>query len=493
MSNDLAQQDVANRLMNIHNQTSISMVALLDLPEDKPIESRSSSSSVGSDGKYGFKYSFFTIYVVLFVLGLVSNFLVIYFVIVNKRVKSMTNKLIINLSLADLLVVLVCIPVTATSEFYFDQWELGRGLCYTTSFVQGVSVAVSVLTLTTISIDRYFIICNPMKVRSVLTGGRARIVVTCVWVLSALIMSPLLLVFKYQEDIIQIEPIELESSSKVDTIDYSVSIKKCFEAWPSIRVKLFYETFLFGTLFIVPAIVMAFTFYNISKTLWFNVNFDLVSSHESSRILVSNQKLSMVSGDKSADRLAIQDETERRSFLFDDILNRQKSLRSMPKSRSKDSCQSRKTIPPNGMIYQIKVCNSQASNAEESHSTTSSMPISMNFRNHTAIKRLIEGRKRVVKLVILLTFLFLASWLPYHCISLLLDIFVFKDGQSKSNELTNSKFAKATVTYVYPITLCLALANSTFNPLCYILMTTGFFSIIKTSFNKLKKSTCCFS
>lgn len=85
----------------------------------------------------GLRYTFICAYGVLFVVGVVSNLLVISFVIVHKRMQTMTNKFLTNLSLADLLIVLICIPVTGSSQYFYEQWELGPLLCQATNFVHG--------------------------------------------------------------------------------------------------------------------------------------------------------------------------------------------------------------------------------------------------------------------------------------------------------------------------------------------------------------------
>jgi hypothetical protein len=84
------------------------------------------------------KFTFIFIYIVLFVIGLIGNIIVIYFVLVYKRMQTMTNKFITNLSFADLLVIVVCMPVTVTGYFSDDQWLFGRFMCHITSFIQGL-------------------------------------------------------------------------------------------------------------------------------------------------------------------------------------------------------------------------------------------------------------------------------------------------------------------------------------------------------------------
>jgi len=57
--------------------------------------------------------------------------------------------------------------------------------------VQGVSVSVSVLTLTAISLERYYAIVHPLRLRA--TPGRTRVTILAIWLVSAVLMVPELL------------------------------------------------------------------------------------------------------------------------------------------------------------------------------------------------------------------------------------------------------------------------------------------------------------
>ena len=131
------------------------------------------------------------IYLIIFVVGLTGNFIVIYFVLFYKRMQTMTNNFITNLAVADLLVIFICVPITA-SRLLYDSWIFGRFMCRISGFAQGVSLSVSVLTLTAISIDRYYIIYKPMKARSICTNRKVKLVVIIIWLVAIFTMSPLL-------------------------------------------------------------------------------------------------------------------------------------------------------------------------------------------------------------------------------------------------------------------------------------------------------------
>lgn len=122
-------------------------------------------------------------------------------------------------------------------------------------------------------------------------------------------------------------------------------------------------------------------------------------------------------------------------------------------------------------------------------------------RNLDAINNLIESRRRVVRLSIVLVLLFLFSWLPYHIISLTMDVLVYAQqtkNESSTTTTTNKSATTTTTTAsssgddshfiglnIYPIALCLALANSVTNPVCYISLSHGFRNMFKTSFNRV--------
>lgn len=67
--------------------------------------------------------------VVIFILGLVGNIMVILVVIKVRDMRTTTNYFLVNLSVADLLVLLICQP-SAMLEFYSkDRWIIGSAMC----------------------------------------------------------------------------------------------------------------------------------------------------------------------------------------------------------------------------------------------------------------------------------------------------------------------------------------------------------------------------
>ncbi|XP_053618099.1 orexin/Hypocretin receptor type 1-like isoform X2 [Plodia interpunctella] len=124
---------------------------------------------------------------IVFVIGLIGNALVCIAVYRNHSMRTVTNYFIVNLAVADFMVILICLPPTVLWDVT-ETWFFGTAMCRIVLYFQSVSVTVSVLTLTFISVDRWYAICFPLKFKS--TTGRAKTAILIIWLLSLLFNVP---------------------------------------------------------------------------------------------------------------------------------------------------------------------------------------------------------------------------------------------------------------------------------------------------------------
>ena len=96
-----------------------------------------------------FSWFFIVLFLVVFIVGLGGNCLVCFAVWRNPRMRSATNIFLVNLAVADLLVVLICLPPTAAEDF-FGFWHLGVEMCKIAKFVQVSHVPVWFVLLCTV-------------------------------------------------------------------------------------------------------------------------------------------------------------------------------------------------------------------------------------------------------------------------------------------------------------------------------------------------------
>ena len=72
---------------------------------------------------------------IVVVLGIVGNALVIYVVIRNSHMRTVTNIFIVNLAIGDFLVILLCLPPTIVN-YMTGQWLFGQAMCKLFIYVQ---------------------------------------------------------------------------------------------------------------------------------------------------------------------------------------------------------------------------------------------------------------------------------------------------------------------------------------------------------------------
>ncbi|XP_055907915.1 prolactin-releasing peptide receptor [Eupeodes corollae] len=138
--------------------------------------------------KYELVQIFFCIlYSTVFVLGVFGNVLVCYVVLRNRAMQTVTNIFITNLALSDILLCVLAVPFTPLYTF-MGRWAFGKTLCHLVSFAQGCSIYISTLTLTSIAIDRYFVIIYPFHPRMKLSTCIA--IIVSIWVISLLATLP---------------------------------------------------------------------------------------------------------------------------------------------------------------------------------------------------------------------------------------------------------------------------------------------------------------
>ncbi|XP_017764895.1 PREDICTED: growth hormone secretagogue receptor type 1 [Eufriesea mexicana] len=139
--------------------------------------------------------------IVVMVLGIIGNLMVPIVVFRGKDMRNSTNIFLVNLSVADLCVLLICIPTILVEVNSGPQvWPLGEHMCKAVPFVELTVAHASVLTILAISFERYYAICEPLRVGYMCTKARATFLCLVAWMAAALCTSPILLMVTYEEE-----------------------------------------------------------------------------------------------------------------------------------------------------------------------------------------------------------------------------------------------------------------------------------------------------
>ena len=125
----------------------------------------------------------------IFLFGIFTNLIVILVYLSNKKLKKHSNYFFSNLSLSDVLVLFVCIPISIFDLISPDEWLLGYFYCKKLKFklnfkikpvlililslgkmyyfIENCVTTVSSLTIIAISIERYCAVSNPLNVKNI--------------------------------------------------------------------------------------------------------------------------------------------------------------------------------------------------------------------------------------------------------------------------------------------------------------------------------------
>lgn len=142
------------------------------------------------------------LYIAAMIVSLTGNLLVICVVYRNRRLRTPTNYLITNMAVGDFLMTVIAMTPSAatfvTNDYsWFGGW-LGLALCKLLSFGSGATMAASIFTLTAIAFERFNAIVFPL--RSTMRAGNTKWVITVVWLVSFVVMLPLLFVMVLEKE-----------------------------------------------------------------------------------------------------------------------------------------------------------------------------------------------------------------------------------------------------------------------------------------------------
>lgn len=102
------------------------------------------------------------VFFIIFVVGVLGNGTLVIIFLRHRAMRNVPNTYILSLALADLLVIVSNVPFTSII-YTLPSWPWGAALCKISETTKGVSIGVSVFTLTALSAERYCAIVNPLR------------------------------------------------------------------------------------------------------------------------------------------------------------------------------------------------------------------------------------------------------------------------------------------------------------------------------------------
>nr|QSG30392.1 5-hydroxytryptamine receptor [Rapana venosa] len=179
----------------LHSAVGVSLASTLSPRNDSPANTTALSSLSTPPQRPESPYEAWAQVVIALILGalivctIIGNCLVCISVAIVRRLQTPSNLLIVSLAVADLLVAILVMPLTATLQIY-GGWVLGPSVCDMWTTTDVLLCTASILNLCMISVDRYLVITRPFQYAMRRTPKRMALMITIVWVLSAVISVP---------------------------------------------------------------------------------------------------------------------------------------------------------------------------------------------------------------------------------------------------------------------------------------------------------------
>ncbi|XP_048418868.1 gonadotropin-releasing hormone II receptor-like [Stegostoma tigrinum] len=178
-----------------------------------------------------------------FTVSMCSNTAVLLSVI--KKRNSHIRNLILSLTIADLMVTVLVMPLDAVWNITV-QWYAGDIACKALNFLKLFAMYASALVLVVISVDRLSAVLNPFSF--ILATHRNKLMLSMAWITSMLLAAPQLFIFQVQNV-------------------YGMNFTQCvtYGSFTEHWHQTFYNMFTFITLYVTPLTVMVICY---SRILW---------------------------------------------------------------------------------------------------------------------------------------------------------------------------------------------------------------------------------
>ena len=190
----------------------------------------------------------FIVYSILLVLAFFVDSAILFVFWRAKELRNVTNNLLCNMVVADLLLALQT-PMEGVS-ILSDVWEPGDGLCKMHRFLLHIFYNVVILSLTIVSIERYFAICQPLRFKSHEAKFKCGKLIVVVWIASLILSLPHVF---------------------LSSVEMSHGKQVCIQKRPGddyLTVFLAYHVPKFIFLYLIPLLILTVTYAKVSKKLF---------------------------------------------------------------------------------------------------------------------------------------------------------------------------------------------------------------------------------
>ncbi|XP_065157952.1 G-protein coupled receptor moody-like isoform X2 [Atheta coriaria] len=125
----------------------------------------------------------------IMIIGVIGNLLTAIALLRHSKIRTVAAAFIASLCVSDLLFCCLVLPFAA-SQFFHGKWIHGDALCSLVPMMRYGSVGVSLISVATISINRYILIAYPNVYPQIYTKTKVALYIAAIWIFSYGLMMP---------------------------------------------------------------------------------------------------------------------------------------------------------------------------------------------------------------------------------------------------------------------------------------------------------------
>ncbi|CAG5108616.1 Similar to Npffr2: Neuropeptide FF receptor 2 (Mus musculus) [Cotesia congregata] len=214
-------------------------------------------------------YFLISLYIPTIVVAVTANLIVITVVVKYQHMRSITNYFVVNLSIADLLVTLICMPMSVSQAISII-WNYGEIMCKLFYYLQGVAVAASVFTITAMSVDRYLAVRSPMDLHRMFNRKTTIMTIITLWFIALTIFAPLLKAVSLENLDLQLNLTLVVMAAENESLKIlePPSLLVCSEDFKPLGIHAHvFGTFCFVLVYAIPGFVVILAYSLMGRTL----------------------------------------------------------------------------------------------------------------------------------------------------------------------------------------------------------------------------------
>ena len=231
---------------------------------------------------YVYTYVYIAFQVIAIILASLGNGALLYIFTRHwKRTRrNITVYFILNLAVCDFLKATIHQPLRLLDITLSDNLvHHSKFYCQVTGYFSAFIAGVSFHSILAISIDRYLLICHPLRAKSVLTIGRAKKLLGIIWIFTLLVMVPLPTLFTF------VLTLEITGTDDMNTTFCLIDIIS-----DNMAGKVYFY-FLFGFYYLFPLIVITTVYTKVFYVLNKGLGFQSLKDANTNRMLKSRKSL----------------------------------------------------------------------------------------------------------------------------------------------------------------------------------------------------------